>query len=72
MVFNRINFKHDKTFGKQVQLLIGVQQIIILATFVVRFEYVEKIGNVKVLFPYLLFLQYLAVVAFYILIEAVE
>src|SRR5690606_11412912 len=40
MVFNRINLKHNKAFGKQVKLLVGVEQIIVFTSFVVGFQYI--------------------------------
>ncbi|MNL41251.1 hypothetical protein D3C87_1636530 [compost metagenome] len=72
MLLDRINLKDDKTLGKQVQLLVGIQQVIILAAFVIRLQYIKKIGNVKVFFPYLFFYQHASVISLNILVKTIE
>ena len=72
MVFYRVNLEDDKAFGEQVELLVGVQQKVVFAAFVVRFQYIEEIGDVEILFPHLLGLQYASVFVPHKLIEGIE
>jgi hypothetical protein len=46
---------------QQVKLLVGVKQIVVLTTLVVRFQHVEKSVYIKIFLTDFLFFQYLAV-----------
>ena len=72
MILYRINFEDDKACIQEVELLVRVQQVVVFATFVVRLQDVEKIGQVKILFPDLFLMEQSRVVGGEILIKAVE
>ena len=72
MILYRINFEDDKACIQEVELLVRVQQVVVFATFVVRLQHVEKIGQVKILFPDLFLTEQCRVVGGEILVKAVE
>ena len=47
---------------QQIQLLVGVQQIVIFATLVIRFKHVQEVVDVKILFPDVLLFKLSAVI----------
>ena len=57
---------------QQIQLLVGVQQIVILATLVIGFKHVQEIVYVKILFPDVLLFKLSAVIIPDKLVERVE
>ena len=72
MILYGIDFEDDKAGVQQVELLVRVQQVVVFATFVVRLQHVEKIGQVKILFPDLFLTEQCRVVGGEILVKAVE
>ena len=72
MILYRINLEDDKACVQQVELLVRVQQVVVFATFIVRLQDVEKIGQVKILFPDLFLTEQCRVVGGEILVKAVE
>ena len=72
MILNRINFEDDKACIQEVELLVRVQQVVVFATFVVRLQHVEKIGQVKILFPDLFLTKQCRIVGGEVLVKAVE
>ncbi len=57
---------------QQIQLLVGVQQIVILAILVIWFKHVQEIVDVEILFPDILLFKLSAVIIPYKLVERVE
>ncbi|CCY05087.1 predicted protein [Eggerthella sp. CAG:1427] len=57
MVFNRINLEDDEPLVQQVQLFVGIEQVVILSALVVRLQHIEESGKVEVFLPHFLFLQ---------------
>ena len=57
---------------QQIQFLVGVQQIVILATLVIRFKHVQEVVDVKILFPDVLLFKLSAVIIPDKLVERVE
>ncbi len=49
MILYRINLEDDKACIQEVELLVRVQQVVVFATFVVRLQHVEEIGQVNFL-----------------------
>ena len=72
MILNRINLEDDEAGVQQVELLVRVQQIVIFASLIVRLQHVEKIGQVKILFPDLFLTEQCRIVGGEILVKAVE
>ena len=72
MVFQLVNLKDNETAVEQVYLLIGIQQVVIFAAFVIWLKHVQETVNVKVLFTIPFFGKYPAVIAAHIFIEGVE
>ena len=72
MILYRINFEDDKACIQEVELLVRVQQVVVFATFVVRLQHVEKIGQVKILFPDLFLTEQCRIVGGEVLVKAVE
>ena len=72
VVFDGIYFKHDKTFGEQIQFLVRIEQEIVFAPFVIRFEHVEKSGNVKIFFADFFGFQHVPVPAFHVFVKGIE
>ena len=72
MILDRIDFEYHEPFVQQVQLLVRVQQKIILAALVVRFQYIQEIGDVELLVAYPLRIQYRPVIRVHKLVESVE
>ena len=72
MVFNVIQFKDNEAFMQQIQLLVGVQQIVILATLVIWFKHVQEVVYVEILFPDVLLFKLSAVIIPDKLVERVE
>ena len=72
MVFDVIQFKDNEAFMQQIQLLVGVQQIVILATLVIGFKYVQEVVYVEILFPDVLLFKLSAVIIPDKLVERVE
>ena len=72
MVFDVIQFKDNETFMQQIQLLVGVQQIVILATLVIGFKYVQEVVYVEILFPDVLLFKLSAVIIPDKLVERVD
>ena len=57
---------------QQIQLLVGVQQVVVLTATIVRFKHVQEIVNVKILFPDVLLFKLSAVIIPDKLVERVE
>ena len=72
MILYRINLENDKAGIQQVKLLVRVQQIVIFATLVVRLQHVEKIGQVKILFPDFFLTKQSRVIGGEVFVKAVE
>ena len=72
MVFDIIQFKDNEAFMQQIQLLVGVQQIVILATLVIGFKHVQEVVYVEILFPDVLLFKLSAVIIPDKLVERVE
>ena len=72
MVFDVVQFKDYEAFMQQIQLLVGVQQIVILATLVIGFKHVQEVVDVKILFPDVLLFKLSAVIIPNKLVERVE
>ena len=72
MILYRINLEDDKACVQQVELLVRVQQVVVFATFIVRLQDVEKIGQVKILFPDLFLTEQCRIVGGEVLVKAVE
>ena len=72
MVLDGINLENDEPLVQQVKLLVRVQQIVIFATFVVRFKHVEESVYIKIFLTDFLFFQHLAVFRSHKLIEGIE
>jgi len=72
MILYRINLEDDKAGVQQVELLVRVQQVVIFATLVVRFQHIEKIGQVKILFPDLFLTEQSRVIGGEIVVKTVE
>ena len=72
MILYRVDFEDDKAGVQEVELLVRVQQIVIFTSLVVRFQHVEEIGQVKILFPDLFLTKQCRVVGGEILVKAVE
>ncbi len=47
VVFDIVQFKDNEAFMQQIQLLVGVQQVVVLTATIVRFKHVQEIVNVK-------------------------
>ncbi len=47
MLLNFVNFKYHKTLVQEVELLVGVQQIIVLSTTIIRSQYIQKVSASK-------------------------
>ena len=62
MVFDIVQFKDNEAFMQQIQLLVGVQQVVVLTATIVRFKHVQEIVNVKILFPDVLLFKLSAVI----------
>ena len=67
-----IQFEDDESLIQQVQLLVRVQEVVVLPATIVRFENVQKIFNIEILFPDALFFQQTAVIRCDELVEGVE
>ena len=72
MVFDVVQLKDNEAFMQQIQLLVGVQQIVILATLVIGFKHVQEVVYVKILFPDVLLFKLSAVIIPDKLVERVE
>ena len=72
MVFDVIQLKDNEAFMQQIQLLVGVQQVVVLTATIVRFKNVKEIVNVKILFPDVLLFKLPAVIKPDKLVERVE
>ena len=72
MVLDGIYLENDEPLVQQVKLLVGVKQIVVLTTLVVRFQHVEESVNIKIFLTDFLFFQHLAVFRFHKLIEGIE
>ena len=72
MVFDIVQFKDNEAFMQQIQLLVGVQQVVVLTATIVRFKHVQEIVNVKILFPDVLLFKLSAVIIPDKLVERVE
>ena len=72
MVFNLVDFEDYKPFVQQVQLLVRVQQEVILAAFMIRFQHIQEVSYVELLITYPFGFQYRPVVRVHKLIESVE
>ena len=72
MVLDGIYLENDEPLVQQVKLLVGVKQIVVLTTFVVRFQHVEKSVYIKIFLTDFLFFQHLAVFRSHKLIEGIE
>ena len=72
MVFDVIQLKDNEAFMQQIQFLVGVQQVVVLTATIVRFKHVQKIVNVKILFPDVLLFKLLAVIIPDKLVERVK
>ena len=57
---------------QQIQLLVGVQQVVVLTATIVRFKHVQEIVDVKILFPDVLLFKLSAVIIPDKLVERVE
>ena len=72
MVLDGVNLENDEPLVQQVKLLVGVKQIVIFATLVVRFQHVEESVYIKIFLTDFLFFQHLAVFRSHKLIEGIE
>ena len=72
MVFDVVQFKDNEAFMQQIQLLVGVQQVVVFTATIVRFKHVQKVVDVKILFPDVLFGKPLSVIIPDKLVERVE
>ena len=72
MVLDGIYLENDEPLVQQVKLLVGVKQIVVLTTLVVRFQHVEESVNIKIFLTDFLFFQHLAVFRSHKLIEGIE
>src|SRR5882672_1388255 len=72
MVFDIVQFKNNKTLAEQVKIFLGVQQVIKFTTLVIRAQNIEKIGNIKILFFYLIILQHFHKIFLKELIKGIE
>ena len=72
MVFDIVQFKDNESFMQQIQFLVGVQQVVILAALVIRFKHVQEVVDVKILFPDFLPFKLSAVIIPDKLVERVE
>ena len=72
MVFDIVQLEDNKAFVQQVQFLVGVEQVVILAALVIGFKHVQEAVNVKVLFPDILPFKLSAVFVPDKLVERVE
>ena len=72
MILNRINLEDNKPLVQQVQLLVGVEQVVILSSLVVRLQHIEESGKVEVFLPHFFLLQLGTVLRPDKLVERVE
>ena len=72
MILDGIYFENDEPLVQQVKFLVGIKQIVVLTTFVVRFKHVEESVYIKIFLTDFLFFQYLAVFRSHKLIEGIE
>ena len=72
MVFDVVQLEDNEAFMQQIQLLVGVQQVVIFTATIVRFKHVQKVVDVKILFPDVLFGKPLSVIIPDKLVKRVE
>ena len=72
IVLDVIQLEDDKPLVQEVQLLVGVQEEIIFATFVVRLQDIEESPYIEVLLACTLLFKYLLILVTDKLIEGVE
>ena len=72
MLLNFVNFKYHKTLVQEVELLVGVQQIIVLSTTIIRSQYIQKVSEIEILLAVMLLLQYSTELSLYELLESIK
>ena len=72
MVFDVVQFKDNEAFMQQIQLLVGVQQVVVFTATIVGFKHVQEVVNVEILFPDVLLFKLSAVIILHKLVERVE
>lgn len=72
MLLNFVNFKYHKTLVQEVELLVGVQQIIVLSTTIIRSQYIQKVSEIEILLAVMLLLQYSTELSLYELVESIK
>ena len=67
-----VQLEDDETLVQQIQLFVGVQQVVVLAALIVRFQHVQEVFEVEILLPHALLLQKPPVVGFDELVKGIE
>lgn len=72
VVTNIVQLEDNEAFAKQIKLSVGIQQEVILAALVIRFQHIQEPPHVKILLPCTLGLQDFLILVTDELIEGVE
>ena len=72
MIADIVQLEDDEPLAEQVELLVAVEQVVVLAAPVVGLQHVQETVDVEVFLPYVLLAQQAAVVAAHELVEGVE
>ena len=72
MLSDIVEFEYDETLVKQIDLALRIEQVIVLAAFIVRFKHIQKVVYIEILLPHIFLPQDFSVILPDELIERIE